>query len=95
MTETIIKYIVEIVIIVAVVVVGRYLIPYVKAKLTAAQFDTLMEWVETAVKAAEQIFTGSGRGTEKKEWVENLLSEIGVTVDEAVDAMIEASVLEL
>ena len=46
--------------------------------------------------AAEQIYTGSGRGQEKKAYVLNWLREHGVTVDEdKLDAMIEAAVYDL
>ena len=48
------------------------------------------------MSAAEQIYTGSGRGAEKKEYVLNWLHEHGVTVDESkLDAMIESAVYEL
>ena len=51
---------------------------------------------EIAVSAAEQIYTGSGRGEEKKAYVLEWLRSHGVTVDdEKLDAMIEAAVYEL
>ena len=52
--------------------------------------------MKIAVSAAEQIYTGSGRGEEKKAYVLEWLRSHGVTVDdEKLDAMIEAAVYEL
>lgn len=52
--------------------------------------------MKIAVTAAEQIYTGSGRGEEKKAYVLNWLQEHGITVDaEKLDALIEAAVYDL
>ena len=72
------------------------IVPYIKSKTTEAQQDSINDWVRIAVAAAEQIYTGSGRGAEKKAHVLAFLSSKGITLDEAsVDVMIEAAVLEL
>lgn len=67
------------------------------AEETAGEGMDVMSVIEEAVEAAaEQIYTGSGRGEEKKEYVINWLREHGITVDEAkLDALIEAAVYEL
>ena len=71
-------------------------IPYIKSKTTASQQAEVNAWVKIAVTAAEQIYTGSGRGEEKKAYVLNWLQEHGITVDaEKLDALIEAAVYEL
>lgn len=76
--------------------ITAFLIPYIKSKTTAQQQAEINAWVRIAVAAAEQIYTGSGRGQEKKAYVLNWLREHGVTVDEAkLDAMIEAAVYDL
>ena len=68
--------------------ITAFLVPYIKSKTTAEQQKEINAWVKIAVSAAEQIYTGSGRGEEKKEYV--------ITVDEAkLDALIEAAVYEL
>lgn len=60
--------------------ITAFVIPYIKGKTTAA----------------EQIYTGSGRGAEKKEYVIKWLREHGMTVDESkLDALIEAAVYDL
>ena len=88
--------IVEAVIAVVCAVVTCVLIPYIKSRTSAQQQAKINAWVKIAVSAAEQIYTGSGRGEEKKAYVVKWLRDHGVTVDtEKLDAMIEAAVYEL
>ena len=71
-------------------------IPYIKSKTTAQQQAEIYAWVEIAVSAAEQIYTGSGRGKEKKEYVLEWLAQRNITVDAGkLDAMIESAVYDL
>ena len=78
------------------VIITVIIIPYIRKKTTTAQQAELNGWVAIAVAAAEQIYVGSGRGTEKKEYVLNWLTAHNITVDAAkLDAMIEAAVYEL
>lgn len=77
-------------------VITAIVIPYIKSRTTAQQQTEINAWVRIAVSAAEQIYTGSGRGEEKKAYVINWLRQHGVTVDESkLDAMIEAAVYDL
>ena len=72
------------------------LVPFIRSKTTAEQQKEINAWVKIAVAAAEQIFTGSGRGEEKKEYVIAWLKERGFVVDEGeLDALIEVAVYEL
>lgn len=67
-----------------------------ESKTTTSQQAEINAWVKIAVTAAEQIYTGSGRGAEKKAYVLNWLREHGITVDaEKLDALIEAAVYDL
>lgn len=76
-------------------IITRYLIPWIKDKLTDNQYDVLKGLVRVGVFAAEQIFT-TEQWKEKKQYVVDLLKENGYTVDTtAVDALIEATVREL
>ena len=78
------------------VVITCILVPFIRSKTTAEQQKEINAWVKIAVSAAEQIFKGSGRGEEKKQYVIAWLKERGFTVDEAeLDALIEAAVYEL
>lgn len=77
-------------------IITAIVIPYIKSKTTASQQAEINAWVKIAVTAAEQIYTGSGRGEEKKAYVLNWLQEHGITVDaEKLDALIEAAVYDL
>jgi len=76
-------------------IITRYLIPWIKNKLTDHQYDTLAALVRVGVFAAEQLFT-SEQWKEKKQYVVDLLQENGYAVDvTSVDALIEATVREL
>lgn len=88
--------IVEAVVAIVCAVVTCVLIPYIKSKTTAEQQAEINAWVKIAVSAAEQIYSGSGRGEEKKAYVVEWLRSHGITLDsEKLDAMIEAAVYEL
>ena len=77
-------------------IITAIVIPYIKSKTTASQQAEINAWVKIAVTAAAQIYTGSGRGEEKKAYVLNWLQEHGITVDaEKLDALIEAAVYDL
>lgn len=83
-------------------VITGFLIPLLKAKLLSensklskTQQDLLMLAVTTAVTAAEQLYR-SDEGQQKKSYVLALLKQQGFDVDSAaIDAAIEAVVLEL
>lgn len=79
-----------------VVIITCVIVPYIRKKTSQETFDEIREWVKIAVLAAEQIYTGSGRGTEKKAYVVDFLKSKGFTIDSAsVDALIESYVKEL
>ena len=76
-------------------IITRYLIPWIKSKLSDNQYETFCTLIRVGVYAAEQLFT-SEQWKEKKQYVVDLLKENGYSVDSnAVDAMIEATVREL
>ena len=77
-------------------IVSTFLIPWIKSKTTAQQREELVAWVKIAVSAAEQIYKGSGRGADKKQYVLDFLAKNGFTVDtDSVNAAIEAAVKQL
>ena len=78
--------IVEAVVAVVCAVVTCVLIPYIKSKTTTEQQKEINAWVKIAVSAAEQIYTGSGRGEEKKAYVLEWLRSHGVTVDDEANS---------
>lgn len=76
--------------------VSAFLIPWLKSKVDAGKLAQYKEWVTIAVKAAEQIYAGTGRGEEKKKYVIEFLEAKGFKIDfDSIDKMIEAAVYEL
>lgn len=74
-------------------VVTAFVIPWIKSKTTAAQREEINAWVKIAVTAAEQIYSGVGKGKEKKKYVLDFLAEKNLRIDEeSVDLMIESAV---
>ncbi len=74
-------------------IITAFVIPWVKSKTTAAQREEIEAWVRIAVTAAEQIYSGAGKGKEKKEYVLKFLEEKNLKIDEeSVDLMIESAV---
>lgn len=91
-----ITFVIEALIALVSAIITAFVVPYIKSRTTAAQQEQLQGWVKIAVAAAEQIYTGSGRGSEKKAYVVEWLTERGLTVDtDKVDALIESAVYEL
>lgn len=75
--------------------VTTFLIPYLKQRLTEEKQKRLLFWVQTAVRAAEQLF-GSKTGKQKKEYVVAFLLSKGIVFDvDEVTAMIESEVYKL
>ncbi len=88
--------VVNAVIALAAALVTAFVIPWVKSKTTAAQREEINAWVKIAVTAAEQIYSGSGKGKEKKKYVLDFLAEKNLKIDEeSVDLMIESAVKEM
>jgi hypothetical protein len=86
----------EAIITLVVAVITGVLIPYIRSKTTTEQQTVLTALIKAAVTAAEQIYTGTGRGAEKKAYVLAWLADRGVTVDsDKLDALVEAAVYEL
>ena len=76
-------------------IITRYIVPWIKGKLTDHQYEVFNGLVRTGVYAAEQLFS-TEQWKEKKQYVVDLLKENGYTVDTtSVDALIEATVREL
>jgi len=73
---------------------------YLRSTIPETKFEQISNWVKVFVGAAEQLFTGGGRGKEKLQYVADMLQKKGFTVDvdatdDAIRAMIESAVREL
>lgn len=85
--------IVNAVIALAAAMITAFVIPWIKSRTTAAQREEINAWVKIAVTAAEQIFTETGNGKEKKAYVLKFLEEKNLKIDEkSVDLVIESAV---
>ena len=80
---------------VVLIVLARYVVPYLQATLKAKDKEELILLVEDLVAAAEQVFKGTGKKKKKKAYVIEALSKAGRSIDGEVDAMIEAAVYRL
>ena len=88
--------IVEAIIALLAAVITAYALPWLKAKLGNEKFNQLSSWAAVAVQAAEEIFAYSEAGAEKKAYVTQFISEIGLKPDnESLDKLIEAEVYKL
>ena len=91
--------ILDLVITVVIILMTKKLMPYLETITTDAQRKKIWDKIKIAVNAAEQLFIGSGRGEEKKEYVENELdkdSSISSVIDkDERNTMIEAAVYDL
>lgn len=77
--------------------ISAYLIPYLKQLSKKEQYKNVADTVMTAVQAAEQTITESGKGKEKKAevvaYVSKWLTDNGIMIsNEQLDSLIEASV---
>lgn len=81
--------------IVSVLITG-VLVPLLKQKYGREKVLSIMEAVDLAVKAAEQMYKETGQGDLKKKYVLMRLNEQGIKISEKeLDDMRRASVLEL
>ena len=95
MENEILNYALYIIMSVAVVVVTRYLVPYLKSRLEKDGQEQLIQLIENLVQAAEQIFSGKKMGEQKKEYVVSALAGKGIEITEPINAMIESAVYSL
>ena len=91
--------IIKVVVMVAVLVLTRYLIPWLKAKIGADKLTVAEKWVKYAVLKAQQVLWEKN-GQDKKAYVTEFLKEILIAKnialsDEQLDVLIEAAVKQM
>lgn len=89
--------ILKVVVSVVTVIVTGFVVPALKSYIDDRKNSQIYSLIETAVRAAEQTITGSGKGAIKKEQVVELvtkwLQERGLSISEdQLDQLIEESV---
>lgn len=83
-------------VVVAVILLVRYAVPFIKARIETSGCDWIIQWAKIAVRSAEQTL-GSGTGKDKKaivtEFLKKLLISKNISIsDEQLDNLIEAAV---
>ena len=92
--------ILKVIVSVCVALVTAYVIPYIKALKEDKRFESVIDMIELAVRAAEQTITGQGQGKIKKaeviRFVSTWLSKNGIEMsDEELSEIIEAVVYQM
>lgn len=88
------------VLVLAVILITRYAVPYVKSLLENSKYSWIVTWVGIAVHSAEQTIFGEKSGEEKKAavmvFLRDLLSSKNINItDEQLSNLIEAAVFEM
>lgn len=86
-------------VIVTVIVVTRYLVPFLKSQVKGTKYEEFIKTVMDAVKWAEQTI-GSGQGALKKQMVVDFLSQLALDKNinitaEQLEVLIESAVLTM
>lgn len=68
--------IVELVIALACAIITIVIVPWIKSKLNATQWNNLNEYAMVFVQTAEMLFKGTSLGKDKKKWVIEKLTAI-------------------
>ena len=89
-------YLIKAVIVVSIIIVMRYFIPWIREKIEASQYAWVAEWAATAVNAIQQTNwnkTGPERKAKVVELLKALLIKKNIAISDAeLDAIIEAAV---
>lgn len=85
------------VLVLVIILIAKYLVPWIKLQVEGTKHEWLLKWVELAVRSAEQTVLGDKTGPEKKAIVTKFLKEqlqqknISIS-DEHLNTLIEAAV---
>lgn len=95
----IILEVLKLTIMIATMLITRYVIPWIRAKTENSVMQALIDWTMQAVLAAEQTHD-AGSGAEKKaivtEFIKKLLIQKNISLsDEEIEMLIEAAVRQM
>lgn len=85
------------VVILSVILLMRYAVPYIRQLVENTKYAWLEKWVELSVKSAQQTVFGDKSGPEKKaivtKFIKELLIKKNITIsDEQLETLIESAV---
>lgn len=88
------------VMVLAIILVTRYAVPYIKMKLESSKQEWLEKWIDVAVRSAEQTVFGDKQGAEKKrivtEFIRQQLIKKNISISyEQLNNLIEAAVFAM
>ena len=75
-------------------VVVYFIVPLIKANTEVKDVEAILILVRQAVMAAEQIYSGQGKGAIKYKYVKDKLTDLGLS-DSEIEVLIESAVKEL
>ncbi len=88
--------ILKVIVMLAVLLVSRYLIPWIKVQIGSKQMDEIRAWVKDAVLMAQQVYnakTGPERKAIVVDLLHNMLIKKNIDISaEQLDTLIEAAV---
>lgn len=91
--------IIKVVVMVAALVVTRYLVPWLKEKIGAEKMTQIEMWVKYAVEMAQQVYwskPGEDRKAIVTEFLRDILIAKNISIsEEQLDVLIEAAVKEM
>lgn len=97
--DEIIFEVIKLVVMVAALVVARYLVPWIKDKIGADKLAQIEKWTKYAVEMAQQVHwteTGEDKKAIVTEFLRGILTAKNIALsDEQLDALIEAAVKEM
>lgn len=88
------------VIVLVLILITRYAVPYLRQKIENSKYDWVLKWVDIAVKSTEQTIFGDKKGAERKaivtKFIKEMLLQKNVSLsDEQLDNIIEAAVFAM
>lgn len=88
--------IMKVIVMVSVLVITKYLVPWIKGKISADKLEEAEKWARYAVLKAQQVLWAE-KGQDKKAYVTEFLKEILIAKnialsEEQLDVLIEAAV---
>lgn len=97
--DEIIFEVIKLVVMVAALVVARYLVPWIKDKIGADKLAQIEKWTKYAVEMAQQVHwteTGEDKKAIITEFLRGILTAKNIALsDEQLDVLIEAAVKEM
>lgn len=99
MDERLFQIILALIPIIGAIITG-FVIPFIKEKIGAEKLAKYEYWANLAVRAAEMLWTESGKGADKKQYVVDFLNSMFnknkvVITEQQIEILVESAVKEM